>query len=54
MGEQGMVTFIKQLESHKDVSLFYLSEVDLYGIQTNLDDNAIATMVLDIAEAQIA
>ena len=54
LGEEGMVSFIKTLEAHKDVDLFYLSEVDLYGIQTNLDDNAIATMVLDIAEAQVS
>jgi len=53
LGEEGMVSFIKTLEAHKDIDLFYLSEIDLYGIQTNLDDNAIATMVLDIVEGQI-
>ncbi len=50
LGEEGMVSFIKVLEAHKDVSLFYLSDVDLYGIQTELTDEGIATMVLDIAE----
>ena len=50
LGESGMVSFIKTLESHKSIDLFYLSEVDLYGIQTSLSDEDIATMVLDIAE----
>ena len=54
MGEQGMVTFIKQLESHKDVSLFYLSEVDLYGIQTNLEDEGIEKMVLETVESLLS
>ena len=54
MGEEKMVEFIKQLESHKDVALFYLSETDLYGIQTDLEDEAIEKMVLDIVESVIA
>ena len=53
LGEEGMVVFIKKLEAHEAVELFYLSEVDLYGIQTGLEDEAIATMVLDLAEACI-
>lgn len=53
LGEEGMVSFIKMLEAHKAVDLFYLSEVDLYGIQTHLEDEGIAKMVLDIAEACI-
>jgi hypothetical protein len=54
MGEKTMVAFIKQLESHKDVALFYLSDVDLYGIQTNLEDEAIEKMVLDTVESLLA
>ena len=50
LGEEGMVTFIKLLEAHKDVALFYLSDVDIYGIQTKLDDDGIAHMVLEIVE----
>ena len=50
LGEEGMVTFIKALEAHDDVALFYLSDVDLYGIQTNLEDEGIAKMILEIAE----
>jgi len=54
MGEEKIVTFIKQLEAHKDVALFYLSETDLYGIQTDLEDEAIEKMVLDIVESVVA
>ena len=50
LGEKGMVSFIKVLEAHNDVSLFYLSDVDLYGIQTELRDEGIAKMVLGIVE----
>jgi len=50
LGEEGMVTFIKVLEAHKDVDLFYLSDVDLYGIQTDLDDEGITKMILEIIE----
>ena len=50
LGEEGMVTFIKLLEAHKDVALFYLSDVDIYGIQTELEDDGIAHMVLEIVE----
>ena len=54
LGEQGMVSFIKTLEAHKDVDLFFLSDVDLYGIQTNLSEEDIAKMLLDIAEVEAA
>ena len=53
MGEEKMVAFIKQLEAHKDVALFYLSDADLYGIQTNLEDEAIEKMVLDVVESVV-
>jgi hypothetical protein len=51
LGEEGIVSFIKILEAHKDVALFYLSEVDLYGIQTNLEDEDIEKMVLELVES---
>ncbi|MBA1419818.1 MAG: hypothetical protein FAF03_02900 [Epsilonproteobacteria bacterium] len=54
MGEKLMVAFIKQLEAHKDIALFYLSEVDLYGIQTDLEDEAIEKMVLETVESVLA
>jgi len=53
MGERVMVQFIKALEAHKDIQEFYLSEIDLYGIQTDLDDNGIAELVLGIVEEHI-
>ena len=54
IGEGGMVTFIKNLESHKDIALFYLAEIDLYGIQTELEDEGIEKMVLACIESAIA
>ena len=54
MGEKIMVDFIKKLESHKNVALFYLSEIDLYGMQTDLEDEAIEKMVLEIVESLVA
>jgi len=54
MGEKLMVEFVKQFEAHKDVALFYLSEIDLYGIQTDLEDEAIEKIVLDIVEDLVA
>ena len=53
LGEESMVAFVKKLEADEAVALFYLSEVDLYGMQTGLDDEGIAKMVLDIAEGCI-
>lgn len=50
MGEDTMIEFVKVLSTHKDVDEFYLSEVDLYGMQTSLDEDAIANMLLGIAE----
>jgi len=53
MGENNMIKIIKQLEAHKDISLFYLSEIDLYGIQTDLEDEAIEKIVLSIVESVV-
>ncbi len=50
MDEGMMVAFLKALEAHEDVALFYMSEIDLYGIQTALDEEGIAQMVLGIIE----
>ena len=50
MGEEKMVQFVKKLEAHKDVEEFYLSEVDLYGMQTTLDEEGIAQMILTLVE----
>ena len=51
LGEAGMVTFIKKFEAHESMDLFYLSDVDLYGIQTSLKEEGIAKMALEIVES---
>lgn len=50
VGEESVVSLVKQLKVHKDIDEFYLSEIDLYGIQTNLNEEGIASMVFDILE----
>lgn len=50
LGEPLMVELVKKLKVHKDISEFYLSDIDLYGIQTQLDEERIALMVLSTIE----
>ena len=45
-----MVELIKKLKVHENIDEFYLSDVDLYGIQTALDEEGIAKMVLASVE----
>ncbi len=54
IGEEVMVALVKKLKHHKDVEEFHLSEIDLYGIQTELDEADIAHMVLGIVEEEVA
>jgi len=54
MGEEVMIAFIKAFKAHEKIEEFYLSEEDLYGIQTNLDDDGIAHLILDIIEEKMA
>ncbi len=54
VGEDIMISLVKELKTHKNVDAFYLSEIDLYGLQTNLDEENIALMVLDIIEKRVA
>ena len=54
LGEERMVAFVKALEARKEVEEFYLSEVDLYGMQTKLSEENIAKMILDIIEGLMA
>jgi hypothetical protein len=54
VGEQTMIELVKRLKEHKDIEEFYLSEIDLYGIQTNLDEEAIGHMVLGSLEEILA
>jgi len=50
MTEEKMVAFVKALEAHEEVEEFYLSEIDLYGMQTKLSEEGIAKMILGIVE----
>lgn len=50
VGEANIIELVKMLKVHKDISEFYLSEIDLYGIQTELDEDGIADMVLGSLE----
>ena len=54
VGEANIVKLVKTLKVHKDISEFYLSEFDLYGIQTELDEEGIADMVLRSLEEILA
>lgn len=53
VGENAIVEMVKKLKVHKDMEEFYLSDVDLYGIQTALDEDGIADMVLSTLEGHI-
>jgi disulfide oxidoreductase YuzD len=54
VGETVIVELVKKLDKHKDIEEFYLSDIDLYGIQTNLDEEGIAKMVLGSVEEILA
>lgn len=54
VGEDAIVELVKDLKEHKDIDEFYLSEIDLYGIQTSLDEDGIADMVLGTLEGHVA
>lgn len=54
VGEATMVELVKRLKYHKDIEEFYLSDIDLYGIQTDLDEEGIAHMVFRSLEEIIA
>ena len=50
MGEEKMIAFVKALKSREEIEEFYLSEIDLYGLQTKLSEEGIAKMILGIVE----
>ncbi len=54
VGEPTMVELVKKLKEHQDIEEFYLSDVDLYGIQTDLDEEGIAHMVFGSLEETLA
>ncbi len=53
VGEPTIIELVKTLKVHKDIEEFYLSDIDLYGIQTNLDEEGIAEMVLCTLEEKL-
>jgi hypothetical protein len=54
VGETTIVELVKTLKVHKDIAEFYLSDIDLYGIQTSLDEEGIAHMTLGSLEELLA
>ena len=54
VGEPTIIELVKTLKEHEDIEEFYLSDVDLYGIQTNLDEEGISKMVLGVLEEKLA
>jgi len=50
IGETHFVSLVKALDAHPDISDFYLSDEDLYGIQTELNEEGIAKIILDTLE----
>jgi len=54
VGESAMIELVKRLKVHKDIEEFYLSDIDLYGIQTELDEEGIGHMVLGTLEEVLA
>ncbi len=54
VGEPVMIELVKSLKVHKDIEEFYLSDIDLYGIQTALDEEGIAHMTLGSLEGILA
>ena len=54
VGEPVIIELVKTLKEHKDIEEFYLSDIDLYGIQTDLSEEGIAEMVLGVLEEKLA
>ena len=54
VGEPMIIELVKTLKEHKDIEEFYLSDIDLYGIQTDLSEEGIAEMVLGVLEEKLA
>jgi hypothetical protein len=50
IGEKNVIELVKKLKVHPSIEDFYLSDVDLYGIQTNLNEEEIAHMLLGCVE----
>lgn len=53
-GEEELITLIKKLDTCQDFQDFFPSEIDLYGVQTTLNTNEIAKVVLNTIEEMLA
>jgi hypothetical protein len=49
-GEEHLIALIRRLDEHKGFQDFYPSEIDLYGVQTTLNNAGIAKVVLENIE----
>jgi len=49
-GEEQLVALINKLDEKSDFEDFFPSEIDLYGIKTELDESGIARVILDSVE----
>ena len=47
LGEEKLEKLARRLETNKAFSNFIVSESDLYGVKSELDENAIAKLVLE-------
>ena len=53
VSEEVMIELVKKLKVHKDIQEFHLSDIDYYGIQTDLDEEGIAHMVFSTLEETV-
>ncbi len=50
LGEERLLALVKRLDTHASIDLLYIVEVDLYGMQTDLTQEEIERMILDLIE----
>jgi len=50
IGKEKMEELMVKLNNKKEFSNFLATDIDLYGVQTNLDENEIISLVLGVVE----
>ena len=53
-GESRLIELIRKLDEHETFEDFFPSELDLYGIKTDIDENQIAKIIFDITEEMLS
>jgi hypothetical protein len=53
-GEEELIALIRKLDEKREFQDFFPSEIDLYGVQTELDEVQIARVVLNTVEEMLA